>query len=72
VPCQVTIYSESESYEPFDDFGLLNYTLELDSLDLGNIWKPMIGVDEFILTKRCFSLVPAILSNKTVVYTPFW
>lgn len=71
----VTIYSESNTYERFDpDFE--NCTLQLDaSLSLQQVWHEFLTSDVLILSKSSFSLIPAILSsaNRTrVIYTAFW
>eukprot|EP00934_Nitzschia_sp_Nitz4_P006033 Nitzschia sp. Nitz4//scaffold191_size41780//34025//34756//NITZ4_007476-RA/size41780-processed-gene-0.37-mRNA-1//1//CDS//3329540208//6023//frame0 len=68
---KVVIYSETESFESFDDFRDRGYDLALDG-DITDVWKGMIQSDVVILSRSSFSLVPAILSKGTVVYTPFW
>jgi hypothetical protein len=65
----VTILSESESAEPFDDFA--NCTLWIDS-DLPSAWRAMLTADFVVLSKSSFSFVPAMLNpTGTVLYTPF-
>jgi hypothetical protein len=65
----VTILSESESAESFDDFS--NYTLWLDS-DLPSAWRAMLTADFVVLSKSSFSFVPAMLNpTGTVLYAPF-
>lgn len=66
----VTIYSESESYEPFDVFVQKGYTVKLDS-DLTECYQHMMVADVLILSRSSFSYVPAILNAGIVVYTPF-
>ena len=65
----VSIFSESNAFESFDDFG--NYSVYLDT-DLAEAWKAMLIADYIVLSKSSFSMVPAILNrNATVIYTPF-
>ncbi len=82
----VTIYSESKSFESWQDFHKFSEnvsgccTLSLDG-DMADVWRDMLGFDDrnarrvLILSMSSFSLIPAILadaSTTTVVYTPFW
>lgn len=70
---RVIIYSESESYESFDVFYKYNYTVLLDTSDLGAIWNDIIDADVFIMSRSSFSHVPAILNMKgKIIFTPFW
>jgi hypothetical protein len=63
----VVVYSESENaFESFDVFRERGYQVILDG-DIG-----LIASDVIILSRSSFSLVPAILTKGTVVYTPFW
>ena len=68
---QVTIYSESESYESFDVFRQRGYNVILDG-SIEDVWKGLVTKDVLILSRSSFSFVPAILSRGIVVYTPFW
>ena len=68
---QVTIYSESESFESFDVFEQRGYNVILDG-SIEDVWKGLVTKDVIILSRSSFSLVPAILSRGVVVYTPFW
>jgi hypothetical protein len=68
---RVTIFSETRSFESFEDFRALNYTLKLDT-DLETVWQALLTADVAILSKSTFSLVPSFLNPNTVVYTPFW
>jgi hypothetical protein len=68
---QVTIYSQSHSFESFEVFRERNFTLALDS-SLEDVWKGLLTADVVILSKSTFSLAPAYLNKNTVVYTPFW
>lgn len=65
----VSIFSEADTFESFDDFS--NYSVFLNS-DLSEAWKAMVTADYIVLSKSSFSFVPAILNpNATVIYTPF-
>jgi hypothetical protein len=67
---QVSIYSESNSLEPFDDFVARNYSVWLDT-DLPTVWRGIMTADVVILSKSSFSFVPALLNpTGTIVYTP--
>ena len=70
-PVHVTIYSESDTYEPFDEFRERNYTLELDTANLGPVWKALATADVVILSRSTFSIVPAIMNPNVVVATEF-
>lgn len=73
-PIQVVVYSESETYEPLDEFSEKGYDLRLDG-SIDQIWKAIaFQSDVVILSRSSFSLVPAVLSlpSTTIVYTPFW
>ncbi|KAL3927564.1 MAG: hypothetical protein SGBAC_013037 [Bacillariaceae sp.] len=73
-PIQVVVYSESETYEPLDEFSEKGYDLRLDG-SIDQIWKAIaFQSDVVILSRSSFSLVPAVLSLPTtaIVYTPFW
>jgi hypothetical protein len=67
----VTIYSESDTYEPFDVFQDRKYKLELDT-DLPQVWKALSNADVAILSRSYFSLVPATINPNTVVATEFF
>jgi hypothetical protein len=65
----VSIFSETNAFESFDDF--VNCSIYLDT-DLSKAWRAMITADFIVLSKSSFSFVPAILNpNATVIYTPF-
>jgi len=70
-PVHVTVYSESDSFEPFDVFRERNYTVELDTNDLAVIWRSLLTADLAILSRSFFSFVPAALCRGTVVATQF-
>jgi len=67
----ITIFSETESFEKWDDFRNRNLKVNVQD-DLVLIWKEMINADILVMSKSSFSLVPALLSRGTVLYTPFW
>ena len=68
----MTIYSESQSFESFDEFRARNYTVELDTKDLAVVWKALATADVAILSRSFFSFVPATVNPNTVVATPFF
>eukprot|EP00538_Stauroneis_constricta_P000383 CAMPEP_0119572732 /NCGR_PEP_ID=MMETSP1352-20130426/44769_1 /TAXON_ID=265584 /ORGANISM="Stauroneis constricta, Strain CCMP1120" /LENGTH=927 /DNA_ID=CAMNT_0007622419 /DNA_START=21 /DNA_END=2808 /DNA_ORIENTATION=- len=69
---RIVIFSESYSYENFDEFTQRGYEVILDG-DINRVWQTILGADVLIMSKSGFSIVPAMLSRaKTVVYTPFW
>jgi hypothetical protein len=67
----VVIYSESESFESFDEFRNRGYTVMLDG-SIGEVWRGILVSDVIILSRSSFSLVPAIMTRGKVVFTPFW
>jgi hypothetical protein len=67
---QVTIYSESASFESFDVFLNRGFIVRLDA-SLVECWNHMSRADVLILSRSSFSYVPGILSSGIVVYTPF-
>lgn len=70
---KVIIYSQSTSYEKFDEFREEGYELHIDE-DKSDVWKAVMISDVFIMSKSSFSFVPALVASDstTVVYTPFW
>jgi hypothetical protein len=68
---EVTIFSESRSFESFDVFRARNYTMRLDS-SLETVWQGMHTANVAILSRSTFSLSSSFLNPNTVVYTPFW
>jgi hypothetical protein len=69
----VIIFSESQSFESFDDFRNKGYQVVLDG-EPSEAWKTMMMADVLILSKSSFSLVPAVLSTqegRKIVYTKF-
>lgn len=70
---KVIIYSQSSSYEPFDEFKEKGYELHIDE-ELSDVWTAALKSDVFIMSRSSFSFVPAMLAKNTteVVYTPYW
>lgn len=67
----VKIISESESFEPLDEFRQKGYDVSTDN-NLEEIWRSFISADVIILSRSDFSMVPAVCARGKVVYTPFW
>ena len=81
----VTIYSESNSTEPWSDFGTA--TLKLDESPVA-VWYAIMNADIVILSWSSFAIVPALFNRRvheddhnndtrnntggTIIYTPFW
>jgi hypothetical protein len=63
--------SQFSSFEKWNEFENKNYKLCLGD-DLVTVWRSMLNVHVLIMSKSSFSLVPALLSRGTVLYTPFW
>lgn len=70
---KVIIYSQSSSYEKFDEFREKGYELHIDE-DIADVWKSVLISDVFIMSRSSFSFVPAMVASAStkVVYTPFW
>merc|ERR1712176_1485592 len=70
---KVIIYSQSASYEKFDDFREKGYELHIDQA-ITDVWRAVMVSDVFIMSRSAFSFVPALVANPDtkVVYTPFW
>mmetsp|Transcript_47157 Transcript_47157/g.115172 ORF Transcript_47157/g.115172 Transcript_47157/m.115172 type:complete len:400 (-) Transcript_47157:1428-2627(-) len=68
---RVIIFSQSDSYESFDEFKDRGYELHIDE-DITDVWRSILVADVAILSRSSFSYVPAVVSKATVVYTPFW
>jgi type II secretory pathway pseudopilin PulG len=64
--CNVTIYTEQKSFEPFTPFYERNYTIDFDS-PLEDIWAAFINADMFVMSRSSFSFCPALLSRHTVI-----
>mmetsp|Transcript_6464 Transcript_6464/g.8396 ORF Transcript_6464/g.8396 Transcript_6464/m.8396 type:complete len:332 (+) Transcript_6464:71-1066(+) len=67
----ITIYSGKESFEGWRDFESRGYGKEFSD-DIELVWSSMLNADILVMSKSSFSLVPAVLSRGTVIYTPFW
>lgn len=67
----VYVYSESESFETFDEFSSKGYHVVLDG-STWEVWNGILISDVAILSRSSFSFVPAVLTKGTVVYTTFW
>ena len=65
----VTIYSESKTVEPFDDFSHRGYNVELDT-NLAVVWKQFASADILISSISQFNIVPASFSDGLVVLPP--
>lgn len=70
---KVIIFSQSGSFEKFDEFREKGYELHIDE-DITDIWSAVLLSDVFIMSRSSFSFVPAMVANDStqVVYTPFW
>ena len=69
---EVTIFSESQSFETWDAFREKGYRLNLDN-PLEQVWAGIVAADVVIMSKSSFSFVPSLLNPRgKVIYTPFW
>ena len=68
---RVIIFSNEESYEPWDDFRKKGYELELDG-EITDAWKTFVTADLVILSRSSFSFIPAMVAKGKVIYTPYW
>lgn len=70
---QVIIFSQSESYEKFDEFRERGYELHIDEATT-DVWKAVLTSDVFIMSRSSFSFVPAMVANDStkIVYTQYW
>ena len=68
---EITIFSESDSSESFEQFSDIGCSLKLD-LDLVETWKELINSDVFFMSKSSFSYVPGMYNKNLVVYYPAW
>eukprot|EP00532_Pseudo-nitzschia_australis_P005306 CAMPEP_0168203950 /NCGR_PEP_ID=MMETSP0139_2-20121125/25137_1 /TAXON_ID=44445 /ORGANISM="Pseudo-nitzschia australis, Strain 10249 10 AB" /LENGTH=387 /DNA_ID=CAMNT_0008129855 /DNA_START=106 /DNA_END=1269 /DNA_ORIENTATION=+ len=70
---KVIIFSQSSSFEKFDEFREKGYELHIDG-DISDVWSAALASDVFIMSRSSFSFVPAMVAGDStkVVYTPFW
>lgn len=68
---EISIFSQSNSSETFDEFEKLGCNLQLDK-DLVFTWKQMIGANIFVMSKGSFSYVPALYNSNFVIFHPAW
>uniref|UniRef100_A0A7S3PCC3 Uncharacterized protein n=1 Tax=Amphora coffeiformis TaxID=265554 RepID=A0A7S3PCC3_9STRA len=71
--CQVTVYTEKNSFERFDAFLQRGFRVDLDS-SLSDVWHGIMTADMVVTSRSSFSEVPAMLNhnaNKAVVIVPF-
>lgn len=70
---KVIIFSQSSSFEKFDEFSEKGYELHIDE-DISDVWSTALLSDVFIMSRSSFSFVPAMVAKDStkVVYTPFW
>jgi hypothetical protein len=68
---RVVVFSQAKSFEPLEDFSKEGYEVSIGD-DLNEIWKTILTADVVILSRSDFSLIPAIVAQGKVVYTPFW
>lgn len=67
----VTIFSESDSFELFDDFRVRGFDVRLDT-ELASVWEALATAEVTILSRSYFSFVPAAVNPNKVVYTQFF
>ena len=67
----VFVYSESDSFETFDDFRERGYHVVLDG-PLAEVWQGIMTSDVVILSRSAFSLIPAYLTKGIVVFPECW
>jgi hypothetical protein len=68
---QVVIFSQTKSFESFDAVYEKGYEVYLDE-DNTHVWKTLVVADVVIQSRSSFSLIPAVMSQRRVIYTPFW
>lgn len=70
----ITIYSESTSFEPLDEFVVMNRNVDLQlDTDLLQVWQHMMAADILVMSASSFSWVPALFNSRTVIYPhDFW
>jgi hypothetical protein len=68
---KVLIFSQVDSYEPLDEFTAKGYEVSFEE-DLESIWHAFVTADVAIMSRSDFSMVPGLVAEGTVVYTPMW
>lgn len=68
---EISIFSQSNSSESFDEFEKLGCSLQLDK-DLVSTWKKMIAANILVMSKGSFSYVPALYNSNFVIFYPAW
>lgn len=68
---RVIIYTSAKSFEDLNEFRNRGYEVNTDT-SLKDTWKEFVTADVFIMSRSDFSMVPAMVANGIVVYTPFW
>ena len=63
----VTIYSESSSYETSEPFKKRGYHLNLGT-DLVHTWQALISADVLVLSRSAFSFAPALFNQNSVIF----
>jgi hypothetical protein len=63
---KVYVYSQSDSYEPLDDFFRRNYTMMLDT-DLIGVFKALMTADAAMISKSTFAIWPALLNLRGTI-----
>ena len=63
------VFSESDSFEPFDDFKKMGCIVKLDKdMSVSQTWIHMIKSDMILMSCGAFSVVPALFSKNTKIY----
>jgi hypothetical protein len=68
---KVVIYSQENSFESLDEFREKGYEMHVEEA-IEDVWRAAMTADVFIMSRSDFSLVPAIVTKATAVYTPYW
>lgn len=67
----VTIISQSPSFESFQNFTASGYQVRLNR-SIEEDWLEMLSADVLIMSRSSYSFVPAIFNRNVVVYTHYW
>lgn len=65
--CKVTIYSESDSVEPFTPFEELGAEIHLDG-SIADVWIDFMSADVMVASQSAFSFAPAALNPNVVIF----